>query len=150
VTSGTGVPTHLDLLGHVRDLQTAAAGTDTAKLTHAIRRLRDQLDAHVAAERREQGPTQGAASEAVHRGQQRLLSLVANLEEEACQDSTRPCAVRVAELAALLRRQAAVEQRVSGVVDLRGDALDRSAAAATAAGSEPGGGVAGDVGLSAR
>lgn len=117
----TVTPTHHDLLHLVRELQAAALVPDDVQLAHAVRRLRDQLEVHVAGERRDQGPRPSAVEQALHRGQERLLSLVASLEVEACQDSARPCAVRVAELAALLRRQAAMEQRMSRVLDVRDD-----------------------------
>lgn len=121
-TTPTPIPTHRDLLHLVREVQAAAVVPEDVRLDHAVRRLRDQLEVHVAGERRDQGLRPSAVEQALHRGQERLLSLVASLEQESCHDSVRPCVVRVAELAALLRRQAALEQRMSRVLYLRDDA----------------------------
>lgn len=126
------LPTHRDLLRLVREVQAAAVVPEDVRLAHAVRRLRDQLEVHVAGERRDRGPRPSAVERALHRGQERLLSLVASLEGESCQDSVRPCVVRLAELAALLRRQAAMEHRMSRMLDLRKDVHGTRVAAAVA------------------
>lgn len=111
-------PTHVELLGLVRDIQAAAVASDAMQLAEVVQRLRDQLERHVAAERHDYGALPSAVQGALSSGQERLLSLVENLDDVTCQDSARPCVVRVAELAALLRRQAGIEQRATHLLDL--------------------------------
>ena len=112
-TTAAPPPTHVELLGLVRDVQAAVVSPDAMQVVGALQRLRSELELHVAAERRDHGTLPNGVVQALLRGQRRLLSRVANLEAEVCQDSARPCLLRVAELAALLRRQADMERRTS-------------------------------------
>lgn len=123
--AATTSPTHIEILGLIRELQSAAMASDGSQLGNAVQRLRDQLESHLAAEQPDQEPLPIAVKDALRSGQGRLLSMVANLQEEACRDSAKPCLVRVAELAALLRHQAHLEQRASRLVR-RNDGTVRS------------------------
>ena len=124
MTTRAGTPTHLDLLAGLRAVQAVAASADHARVRVAVRRLRDDLRAHVADEQQGQGGLSAALAQTLMSGQQRLLSLAGSLEEEACNESATPCTVRIAELAALVRRQAGVEQRVAGLIERSGDGSD--------------------------
>ncbi len=115
MTNGADTPTHLDLLVDVRALQAAAVTADHVGVRVAVRHLRDELQVHVADEQQGQGALSASLAQALASGQQRLLSLVASLEEEGCDESVTPCTVRIAEFAAQLRRQAGWEQRIAGL-----------------------------------
>lgn len=116
-TATTAPPTHLELLRLVRELQAAAASSNAPEISEVVQRLRAELEEHVAAERQDYAPLPNQVVEALSSGQQRLLSLVDGLDRENCQTGAKPCVVRVAELAALLRRQASMEQRATGLLD---------------------------------
>ncbi len=95
----------VELRGLLVEVQAAAISRDPACLKTAVQRLRATLELDVAAERSRLG-----------------MALVADLEAGATKDSTRPCLIRLAELAPLRPHQAALEQGTSSPL-----ALDPSA-----------------------
>ena len=89
--------TQVELRSLLQEVQAAAMSPDAARLTTAVNHLRETLESDVGLERRRLG-----------------MALIADLEAGVGQDSTRPCLIRLAELAALRRHEVAVERRMSG------------------------------------
>ena len=114
VPEPTDVPTHVELLGFIGDLQAAAASSDRSDFVSAVQRFRSQLERHVAAEREDhRNALPDGVERALQSGQERLLALAAGIEAAASQDGGTPRLVRVAELAAVLRHQADLERRTT-------------------------------------
>ena len=114
IPDATGsAPSHVELLHLVRDIQAAEVSSDPGELTAAAQRLRTQLERHLEAERQDHDLLPADVRRALRSGQQRLLTLVDGIGGGSCRENDRPCIVRVAELAALLRRQARMEVRAA-------------------------------------
>lgn len=107
--SGASVVAHLDLLASAHRVHAAAVAGDHVALLTAAERLAVELRQHVDDERPSFDGLPAAVGDLVRRGQDRLLELVGAIIDDARTDRRGTGLGRSAELAASLRRQAAVE-----------------------------------------
>lgn len=113
-TTAPGGPlAHEALLTLARKVQSAAADEDPSHLEQAARHLRDALASHVRDEAAVMIDLPPEEARIFGRGQKRLLSLIAELVDEAaggCRQPPERCQNRTEELLALLVLQARDEQ----------------------------------------
>lgn len=107
--SSTSLVAHLDLLASAHRVQSAAVADDRSALLAAVERLDLELRQHLDDEQELLDRLPPAVGDLVRRGQERLVELVEAIGQAARSDRRCSCLGRSAELAASLRRQAAVE-----------------------------------------
>lgn len=106
-------PAQLDLLAMARAVRAAVARDDTQEMHRQLARLRSGLVDHLGIDHRHLAEAGEPVRFVIAEGQQRILRLLDEVLVTSEEPDRCNCLVRAADIELSLRRQAAIEEKVS-------------------------------------